>query len=222
MVDTPVDKKANSLKRVPRLESYRGLYFGCFDPEIESLDDYLGDMRFYLDTFFNRFPNGVEVVGAPHKWQLEANWKLPVENQLGDVGHAPYLHGTSLAGSTVVEDIENYGLNTVPKPGHGAAVRYMPEDTDPADIAWGLGDGTAHLLGGEVLTKYLLGVQNTAADRIGDAGARIKGLTYGVFPHFSLLWSNATIRVSHPRGPGKVEYWSWWLVPKDLLCLSLR
>lgn len=213
-VVTPIDKSKNGLKRIPRLESYRGLYFGSFNEAIEPLDDFLGDMKFYLDSFFARFPEGVEVIGAPHKWLIEANWKLPVENQLGDVGHGPFLHGTLLQDGPAVAEIEAYGFNTVPKPGHGAAVRYMPEDADPASVAWGL-EGIGGAMGGEALNDYLLGVQRSAAERIGAAGARIKGLTYGVFPHFSLLWSNSTIRVSHPRGPGKVEYWSWWVVPKD-------
>ncbi len=45
--------------------------------------------------------------------------------------------------------------------------------------------------------------------------ARIKGLTYGVYPNLSFLWQNATLRVSHPRAPGQVEYWSWSVVPTD-------
>ena len=32
-----------------------------------SLEDYLGDMRFYLDAFFERFPGGIEFMGAPHR-----------------------------------------------------------------------------------------------------------------------------------------------------------
>ena len=213
-VTAKLDKSTLGLKQVPRIESYRGLIFGCFNEDIEPLDEYLGDMRFYLDTYFNRFPQGVEVIGAPHKWLIDANWKLPVENQLGDVGHGPFLHGTLLAGTPAVDEIEDHGFNTVPKPGHGAAVRLMPEDSDPADIAWGM-EGVATMSGGPEVSEYLIGIQNQAAERIGPIGARVKGLTYGVFPNFSLLWSNSTIRVSHPRGPGKVEYWSWWVVPVD-------
>lgn len=214
-VDKPIDKKKNSLKQIPRLEHYRGLYFGCFKTDIEPLEDYLGPMRFYLDTFFNRFPNGVEVVGAPHKWLIDANWKLPVENQLGDVGHGPFLHASLLADSPAMAELEDYGFNAVPKPGHGAAVRYMPEDADPADVAWGLEGMGAMLDQTDMMNDYLIDIQQSAEQRIGKIGARIKGLTYGVFPHLSFLWSNSTIRVSHPRGPGKVEYWSWWVVPKD-------
>ncbi len=73
------DKRQLGLKRV---ESWRGLVFGSFDANIIPLTEYLGDMRFYLDAFFDRFPAGIEFIGAPHRWLINANWKLPVENQL--------------------------------------------------------------------------------------------------------------------------------------------
>ena len=50
------DKSQLGLKSVPRVESWRGMVFGSFDENIVSLEDYLGDMRFYLDAFFDRFP----------------------------------------------------------------------------------------------------------------------------------------------------------------------
>ena len=52
-------------------------------------------------------------------------------------------------------------------------------------------------------------------ERVGPLRARMKGLTFGVYPNLSFLWSNTAFKVSHPRGPGKVEYWSWSVVPAD-------
>ncbi len=207
-------KSALGLKKVPRVASYEGLIFGCFDERVESLDDYLGDMKFYLDSLFRRFDAGIEVVGQPLKWSLSANWKLPVENQLGDVAHGPFLHNSLLGGTDSVKEIDDYGLNCVPRPGHGAAVRLMPEDSDDGARAWGL-EGIAALSGNAEYREYLLERQAMAEECIGKVGARIKGLTYGVYPNLSLLWSNSTLRVSHPRGPGEIDYWSWWLLPKD-------
>lgn len=208
------DKSTLGLPPVPRIEQYRGLVFGCLDAEAPSLDSYLGDMRFYLDTFFDRFPGGVEVVGPAHKWRLRCNWKLPVENQLGDVGHAPYLHGGLLAGTPVVEEIDRYGFNAVPVPGHGAAVRLLPPDSTDEQRLWGL-EGLSVLHPDPELRRYLSDVQAQVADRLGPVRARLRGLTYGVYPNLSFLWANATLRVSHPRGPGEVEYWSWWVVPRE-------
>ena len=67
------DKRQLGLKRVPRVESWRGMIFGSFDENIVPLEDYLGDMRFYLDAFFDRFPAGIEFMGAPQRWLINAN-----------------------------------------------------------------------------------------------------------------------------------------------------
>jgi phenylpropionate dioxygenase-like ring-hydroxylating dioxygenase large terminal subunit len=201
------------LKRVPRLESWRGLVFGSFNEEIESLDDYLGDMRFYLDAFFERLPGGIEFMGAPHRWVLNANWKLPVENQLGDVNHGAFLH-SAIIPREAQDTIEQVGYSVVTTPGHGATFRLMAEDAPVDEVAWGM-EGMGGILGGSEVQDYLREIQARAKERVGDIRARMKGLTYGIYPNLSFLWSNTSFKVSHPRGPGRVEYWSWAVVPAD-------
>ncbi len=206
------DLSGLGLNKVPRIDQYEGLVFGNMDPEAPSLDEYLGDMKFYLECFLQRFPGGIELVGPPHKWCLHSNWKLPVENQLGDAGHAPFLHGALIGGVQGVKEVEDYGLTTVAAPGHGAAVRYMPEDSSDEQRSWGL-EGVIEP--NPVLQEYLLDVQKQLAERLSPRHARIKPLTLGVYPNLSIIGSNATLRVSHPRGPGEVEVWSWWVAPRD-------
>ena len=207
------DKRELGLKRVPRVASWRGLVFGSFDPDIIALEDYLGDMRFYLDAFLQRFPQGIEFMGAPHRWLLDANWKLPVENQLGDVNHGAFLH-SAIIPREAQDTIEALGYSVVTAPGHGATFRLMPEDAPVDEVAWGM-EGLGGLLGGSEVQAYLRDIQAQAAQRVGPLRARMKGLTYGVYPNLSFLWSNASFKVSHPRGPGQVEYWSWAVVPAD-------
>jgi len=207
------DKSRLGLKAVPRVESWRGMIFGSFNEAIEPLEDYLGDMRFYLDAFFQRFDNGIEFLGAPHRWLIDANWKLPVENQLGDVNHGPYLHSTIIPDSAN-EEIAVVGMTAVPRRGHGAAFRLMPEGTPVEQVAWGM-EGMGAVLGGAEVQEYLFELQAKAAERVGDIRARMKGLTYGIYPNLSFLWSNTSFKVSHPRGPNQVEYWSWAVVPAD-------
>ena len=206
-----VNKSTLGLARVPRVAEYRGLIFGCLDAEIEDLESYLGDMRFHLDTFFDRFEGGVEVIGPPHKWKLQANWKLPVENQMGDVGHGPFLHSTMIGDPAITEEIEQYGLNSTMKYGHGSSFRLFPKGTDWARIAWGV-EGIATSPEDKEYMQYLESLQHNAIKRLG-VGGRIKGLTFGVYPNFNFLWSNAAIRVSHPCAANEVEYWTWWVVP---------
>lgn len=207
------DLGALGLKAVPRVESWRGLVFGSFDPGIEPLEDYLGDMRFYLDAFLDRFPGGIEFMGAAHRWTLNANWKLPVENQLGDVNHGAFLHA-ALIPREIQDVIEELGHSVVTTPGHGATFRLLPEDAPVDEIAWGM-EGMGAALGGPEVRDYLRDLQAGAAERVGPLRARMKGLTYGIYPNLSFLWSNTSFKVSHPRGPGRVEYWSWAVVPAE-------
>lgn len=209
------NKAELGLKKVPRLESWRGLIFGSFDEAIEPLDDFLGNMKFYLEAWIDRFPGGIEFVGSPHRWVINANWKLPVENQLGDVNHGPFLHAALIpSDSQASHEINQHGYSVVPEQGHGATFRLMPEDTPIDDVAWGL-ESIAGQLGSDELKEYLREVQRSAETNVGSVRARMKGLTYGVYPNLSFLWSNAGFKVSHPRGPGKVEYWSYSVVPAD-------
>ncbi|MDG2303246.1 MAG: SRPBCC family protein [Candidatus Binatia bacterium] len=207
------DKSRLGLKAVPRVEIWNGLIFGSFNEEIESLDKYLGDMKFYLEAFFDRFPAGIEFMGEAQRWVINANWKLPVENQLGDVNHGPFLHSNVLPPEANNEIIA-HGVSVVPKPGHGATFRLMPEGTAVDQVAWGF-EGMAAFVGGPEVQEYLNELQAHAAERVGPLRSRMKGLTYGIYPNFSFLWSSTAFKVSHPRGPGKVEYWSWAVVPAD-------
>ncbi|MEZ4353039.1 MAG: SRPBCC family protein [Myxococcota bacterium] len=207
------DKSRLGLKAVPRVESWEGLVFGCFDPGVESLDAWLGDQKFYLEAFLHRFPAGIELRGAPQRWVLDANWKLPVENQLGDVNHGPFLHAAVIPPEANREVFE-LGVSAVARPGHGATFRLMPEDAPVESVAWGF-EGLAAILGGPEVHEYLREIQAHAIERVGPLRARMKGLTYGVYPNLSFLWSNTALKVSHPRGPGRVEYWSWAVVPAD-------
>jgi phenylpropionate dioxygenase-like ring-hydroxylating dioxygenase large terminal subunit len=207
------DKSGLGLKRVPRVASWRGLVFGSFNEQVESLESYLGEMRFYLDAFFDRFPGGIEFLGAPHRWVINANWKLPVENQLGDVNHGPFLH-SAIIPREAQDVIEEQGYSVVTTPGHGATFRLVPADAPVDEVAWGM-EGMGGILGGPEVQSYLREVQARAAERVGPLRARMKGLTYGIYPNLSFLWSNTSFKVSHPRGPGRVEYWSWAVVPVD-------
>ncbi|WP_236631682.1 aromatic ring-hydroxylating oxygenase subunit alpha [Endozoicomonas numazuensis] len=206
------DKSQLGLKKVPRVESYKGLIFACMDEQVESLTDYLGDMTWYLDCLFDRFEGGVEILGSPHKWLINCNWKLPVENHLGDVGHGPYLHGSLLQGTPAVTELEQFGHNVVPKPGHGLSVRLMPDGTPAEQCMLGM-DGLAGM--DPEVNAYLQESHKKVSARLGEVRSRLKPLCYSVYPNLSFLWPNMTLRTSHPRGPGQTEFWSWFVIEKD-------
>src|SRR6516162_2654220 len=76
------DRDALGLKPVPRLESYRGMMFVSYDPEIESLVGYLGNARDYLDLMLDFGGDEVEIVPGSQAYSMKANWKLLVENSV--------------------------------------------------------------------------------------------------------------------------------------------
>src|SRR5712691_9520414 len=67
-----LDKSKWGLRPLPRLEVFQGMIFGCLDESAPSLDDYLGDMKWYLELMTSRTDGGLEVIGAPQRWIVDA------------------------------------------------------------------------------------------------------------------------------------------------------
>lgn len=76
----------------PRVEVFLGMIFVNWDEQASSLDESLGDFKFYLNMMFNRPKNGMEVLGAPQRFVVDANWKVAAEQFACDALHAGQLH----------------------------------------------------------------------------------------------------------------------------------
>ncbi len=74
-----------------RVETYNGLIFAAVEEPASSLEDFLGDFRFYLDLYTAQSDSGLELRG-PQRWRVNANWKIGCENFVGDMYHTPYTH----------------------------------------------------------------------------------------------------------------------------------
>jgi phenylpropionate dioxygenase-like ring-hydroxylating dioxygenase large terminal subunit len=203
------DKGRWGLHPVAKVESYKGLVFGTFDADAPSLSDYLGVMKWYLDLVLDRREGGIEMVGGVQKWVIEANWKFGAEN--------------------FVQDMHHVG------PTHSAAIMaWMPEGMSPAVIAAALkegiqvdagnGHGTGFftegnltpLIMGPVCGKYLdADTMAEAESRLGPLRPnKIKAAHATVFPSLSYLPQVQTMRVWHPKGPRRMEVWTWIFVDK--------
>ncbi|MDH6288235.1 aromatic ring-hydroxylating oxygenase subunit alpha [Rhodococcus opacus] len=80
------------LKRLPRVESYRGFVFASFNEDVVSLRDHLGPATEYLDHFVDLAPAGTVNLRAGNlASEFDANWKMPAENAV-DGYHAVFLH----------------------------------------------------------------------------------------------------------------------------------
>jgi phenylpropionate dioxygenase-like ring-hydroxylating dioxygenase large terminal subunit len=79
------------LIQVPRVGTYRGLIFASLSPYGESLDDYLGEVKPYVDLWADLAPAGTFRVSRPHSYGYAGNWKFQAENG-ADGYHAKYVH----------------------------------------------------------------------------------------------------------------------------------
>jgi 3-phenylpropionate/trans-cinnamate dioxygenase alpha subunit len=200
------ERKDWGLIEVPNVSSYKGLIFGNWDPNAAPLEETLGDMRYYMDAMLDRDPEGTEVIGGVMKWELEGNWKLAAEQFATDWYHVNMSHASALmvmspTGRGPKADIaDTPGRQFVSPNGHGAGFPTHPKSRFDASAVHDYYDYPA------------------LRERLGDAA--VEGpLTTGhatVFPSFSYLPINGSIRVWHPKGPNKIEVWAWILVDKSM------
>jgi benzoate/toluate 1,2-dioxygenase alpha subunit len=85
------DKGTLGLKRVPRVEVYRGFIFGNLDSDCESLSEYLGEAKLFIDLLVDQGPEGVEFLKGSTTYTFDGNWKLQTENGV-DGYHPTTVH----------------------------------------------------------------------------------------------------------------------------------
>src|SRR5262249_12163814 len=80
------------LSPAARVASYKGLVFATFAEDGPTLDQYLGDFRWYLDVLLDNDEGGTELLPGTFKNVFRCNWKVPAENFVGDALHAGWTH----------------------------------------------------------------------------------------------------------------------------------
>ncbi len=196
--------------KVPRLETYKGLIFASFDPNIEPLDTYLGDAKWYLDTLLDRTKGGLRLLPGVFKWTFNANWKAISDNLGGDNAHVAFTHASVVSlGPTDVDfdGLEPWVRSYLSKVDKGHGFITVVSAGDSALMAPQLFEYRAQSK--KMAKERLSAVQADAAEafHIGT-----------IFPNFSFLegFGFTIIRVHHPKGPGKTETWTWTLVDKEM------
>jgi 3-phenylpropionate/trans-cinnamate dioxygenase subunit alpha len=202
-----LDKAAWGLIHVPKVETYKGLIFGCWDANAPTLLDYLGDMTFYLESLIGRTDSGTEVIGVPHKWTIDCNWKLPAEQFCSDMYHAATTHQSAVrVMSPPNVDAKTQGFRGIEgvqysDRGHGGGFALADR---PLPNVWFEPKVQEWMFGTFPETEALLG--RTRAARFGGHST--------IFPNLSFLVGTQTLRIWHPRGPNKVEIFAWTLVDR--------
>lgn len=94
---SPVGSPDFALRRVPRVDAYRGFIFASLAADGPSLAEFLGPLRASFDDLVDRAPDGdIEVAGGVFKHAYRGNWKLVLENH-NDAVHPAFVHASSIA-----------------------------------------------------------------------------------------------------------------------------
>ncbi|MEN2740597.1 Rieske 2Fe-2S domain-containing protein [Microbacterium sp. X-17] len=190
-----------------RCETYDGLIFATWDRDGESLEEFLGDARWYLDLLFGRAE--MEVVGVPQKWVVPSGWKLPSDNFTSDAYHTATAHSfLGRLGLTKGVDFGRDGYHVSPGHGHGLGIgiHFDEESYFPPELQ----------------DEYR---SNLSEDQY-KVLSRLKNLHGNIFPHMSFLQPNfielggrkvsgMMLRVWQPIGHDRLQVWSWHLIEKN-------
>ncbi len=81
-----------NLRPVAKIGNYSGLIFGSLNPDVPSLEVFLGEAKRYVDLWLARCAGGrYRIAPAAHKYSYRGNWKFQSENSV-DGYHAAFVH----------------------------------------------------------------------------------------------------------------------------------
>ncbi|MBV8087719.1 MAG: Rieske 2Fe-2S domain-containing protein [Chloroflexi bacterium] len=210
-----LDRASNGLFE-PRVATYGGLIFASWEPE-GSLDDYLGEMRWWLDLFVcHQDFGGMAVIPSAQKYRMPGNWKLTADNFIGDFYHVPMSHSSfvrQVTSATRARPPDGHGVfNFLLQPAHG--VGSVP--TDDRQLQTDL--RVAERIGPEASdwvrerdAKLRARAKSAAVPSGFSAGALYPNMTFqgnGAF-------EGELVALAHPRGPYEHEVWQWLLFERD-------
>lgn len=132
-----LDKSTLPLYAPAQIDTTHDLIFATWDAEAPPLAEYIGELDWYLTAVFDKFPDGMEVVGTPVRNIVKANWKTEGENLSGDGYHTMITHASALELGLFAthKDLEKLsdevapkftGRTVVTKNGHSMRVQRLP------------------------------------------------------------------------------------------------
>ncbi len=214
------NKAEMGLVSPPRLESYRGLYFVSFNPDVADFLSYLAGAKEYLDLILDQCEEGWRVVPGTQRYGVRANWKMFSLNSL-DSYHVQPLHVTFFR--------YTQGLG----PGDPAPV--APKFPGPQGRSLALGNGHGvdifaagerarpiahwHPILGEETKEEIRGTRARLVERFGDERAYLMCNTNRlllIYPNFALHdIAGISLRYFEPVGPDCMEVTVQTLAPKN-------
>src|SRR5207247_1362237 len=194
-----------------RVETYAGIVFATWAKDAPSLEAYLGDARWYLDTVFNRRDGGMQALG-PMKWLEPVNWKTMVDN-CSDNYHVPTSHLSSARvqtrwlGRPPLSHADQFASPNKHAFVNGHGVTFRDADYNVPRYVHGVSSETVR-----VFQEYHDATMPEVERRLGTFRARRVQLgNHSIFPNGIL-----GLRLALPRGPLKTELWHFVLLERDM------
>lgn len=206
-----IDKRALGLRQVDRVDSYKGFIFGSFDAAAPPLARYLGDMAWYMDAFLD-VPGGMELLGPPMKSILNCNWKIPVENFIGDGYHVGWAHAAAL--KAIASPLSGLVGNQAYDPSTG--IQVATRGGHGFGVIWDMA-AAIHPDGGP-FQEWLRHRAEWVRRHRGEWRARLYQGHWdaSIFPNCSFLYGTHTWKLWQPMGPDRIEVWTWTLAEREM------
>jgi phenylpropionate dioxygenase-like ring-hydroxylating dioxygenase large terminal subunit len=226
--------------RKARVSVYGGLIFATWNIEGPSFEDFLGEMKWYLDMLFCRSDSGLECVGPPQRFIVPANWKAAAEQSASDGFHTLTTHRslmeTGVMGGSDEESIYAnapgmYGID-IGSP-HGHSLRCIPAEltfsmfmrgTDLSKLSI---DERLQILPPPGIPKNMVSqLKKHLGAKQYELLAKAPPQVGGMFPNILVAFIYApredgkyggalTLHTYVPKGPDHVEFINWIFVEKD-------
>lgn len=210
-----IDPCEKGMLEATQVDSYHGLVFATMSATAPDLETYLGDAAWYLDMYFSLID--MEVLGDPHRWEVDIDWKVPTENFYGDNYHVQMGHKSAIdvgIGSDTATGKKSSKLYSISDVGGHSFSIYQIESDEPS--FWGHPE--------EVVETF-------HPDRLSEEQYEVayhSGVSLGsIFPNLSFIHLGGTndpkkdtvgtfcLRQWQPIAPGKMEVWNWIMAPAD-------
>lgn len=209
-----LDKKSWGLRRVAKLVNYKGTIWATWDPEAPSFEEYLGDMKLYLDFALDHRDGregGSEMIGGVQKWRIPCNWKTATENFNADLYHdishrSVDVVGIGPGGKGRRDPTPNRVSVSFKNTGHGLVGRAPYWEENPYTPLYSQYPE---------VEAYYRKIYAEREDRLGDR-MRVLHSVGVVFPNVALHGRQPrTIAFFHPISANETEMWRIYLLDKD-------
>ena len=210
-----------SLLSPPKVDSYRGFIFVCYDPQAMDLTSYLAGATEFIDLVADQSEAGMRVIPGSNQYSIKANWKLLVENSFDNyhVGptHKTYIDYQTSLGVKILPQSERW--SEAYSLGNGHAVMEFAATAGRPTARWSPLFGEDTKEGIEALRARL--VERHGEERTVRMADRSRNLL--IFPNLYIIdVAGLTLRTFWPVAHDEIEIQAWEMVPSEANEQSLR